>query len=345
MKNSKRYMRAGGVVVIAFGTGHVMQHGGAIAARFGVSDSPQMAAYAADTSPATQIAVLSTPRTGDAKGLSFIPGARDIRPAVLPAQRLHQPVSGTYAALDTANDATPEVPAASQPRDAADCGLALSAETRPGAMVALRLSAPCHPNTEVHVRHAAIGFAAMTDAEGQMEVEVPALEISALFAAEIAGLAPAEGRAEVPDLTGYDRVVVSWHGNSGLELHALEFGALYGQSGHVWRGNARDVSWALRASGGFATLLGHPDQAVPQLAEIYTFPAAETQSEGVVRLSLEAEITASNCGQDVVGRTQQVDAGTARPPVEIALAMPGCDAAGDFLVLNNLFQDLKIAAR
>lgn len=345
MKNSKRYMRAGGVVVIAFGTGHLMQNGGAIAARLGVGDGTEAVQHATDTGPATQIAVLSTPRTGDDRGLSFIPGARDIRPAVTPAQRLSPPVSGTYAALDTANDASPELPAVAEPKVAADCTPALSAEVRPGAMVALRLTAPCHPNTVVHLRHGAIGFAELTDAAGDLAVEVPALEVSALFAAEIAGLEPVLGRAEVPELTAYDRVAVSWQGAAGIELHAFEFGAGYDQSGHVWRGNARDVSWALRASGGFATLLGSPDAAYPQMAEIYSFPAAETQSEGVVRLSLEAEVTAGNCGKDVAGRTQQVDAGIARPPVEIALAMPDCDAAGDFLVLNNLFQDLKIAAR
>ena len=93
------------------------------------------------------------------------------------------------------------------------------------------------------------------------------------------------------------------------------------------------------------TILGDAGQTFPQMAEVYSFPAAETQSAGVVRLSLEAEVTADNCGQDVAGRSQQVDAGIARQPVEIALAMPDCDAAGEFLVLNNLFQDLKIAAR
>ena len=84
--------------------------------------------------------------------------------------------------------------------------------------------------------------------------------------------------------------------------------------------------------------------AEPLMAEVYTFPKTAKTRDGVVRLSVEAEVTAYNCETEVTGTTiQRNGIGDVRP-VELTLAMPGCEAIGEFLVLKNLLQDLKIAS-
>ena len=53
--------------------------------------------------------------------------------------------------------------------------------------------------------------------------------------------------ATVPDAAEISRAVLQWKGETGLQIHALEFGADYGGLGHVWYGAPGDpavtVSW------------------------------------------------------------------------------------------------------
>ena len=331
--NQKRYIRIGSVLVIAFGTGHVMQNGGAIAGWLGLGSAT--AAQAVDVTPATQVSVLTAPGIGDARGLTFLPGAAEVRAWSAPPQRLLPPETTVLAALQTTNDA-PSLPATP------DCQPRLTAAALPGAMVGLQLTAACHPLTPVTINHGAIAFVERTDDDGRLALEIPALAVSAQFSAALAGLEPVDTRLEVPAATDFHRVAVAWQGDAGIELHAFEFGAAYDHPGHVWRGNPRDVGWALRAEGGYSTLLGTRDHSKPQMAEIYSFPA-DARGDGSVHLTVEAAVTQGNCGADVGGLTQQVAAGIPHQPVEISLAMPGCEATGDFLVLNDLFRDLTIA--
>ena len=67
--------------------------------------------------------------------------------------------------------------------------------------------------------------------------------------------------------------------------------------------------------------------------------------EGDVELSVEAEVTQNNCDRDVEAQTIQISAGGKPLVQDLVLAMPGCDATGDFLVLKNLVNDLKIARK
>ena len=81
----------------------------------------------------------------------------------------------------------------------------------------------------------------------------------------------------------------------------------------------------------------------PMLAEVYTFPSGTALADGEVRLSVEVEVMAGNCGKDIEAQALQKH-GTARMQVrELTLEMPDCDAVGDYLVLKNLLDDLNIA--
>lgn len=235
----------------------------------------------------------------------------------------------TKDADDTASMAAPD-----------DCALSLKAGARPGALVDLSVSAPCLAGERVTVHHQGMMFTATLDDTGALTTQVPALSSTAVFIVE-----PLRGAAEivavsVPDLQDVDRVVLQWGGNSGFEIHARENGAEYGTAGHVWYGS--DPENGL----GRILRLGDASQLAPRLVEVYSVPRDADES-GFVQLSVETEISAINCGRDIEAQVLTLSQPGNDHRVrtrDLTLAMPDCSAQGDFLVLNNLLENLKIAA-
>lgn len=240
------------------------------------------------------------------------------------------------AALDTP---LPE----EEPAPRFGCEIAFTAQPVAAAMVRLSLSAPCQANARFTLHHNGMMFADATDDAGEAELTVPALSEKAVFIATFASGASTVARAEVETLEYYDRAVVQWRGTEGPQIHALEYGADYDDTGHVWAGAARGMANAARGEGGFVTQLGAPDVFEPMLAEVYTFPSGTALADGDVRLSLEIEVMDSNCGKDVEVQTLQKHGISRMQLREVTLAMPACDAVGDYLVLKNLFDNLNIA--
>jgi hypothetical protein len=81
------------------------------------------------------------------------------------------------------------------------------------------------------------------------------------------------------------------------------------------------------------------------LVEVYSLPRG---SAGIsaVDISVEAEITQTNCGRQIDAQTLSLGHGgdgRSLSTRDLTLSMPDCDAEGDFLVLNNLLENLKIA--
>ena len=93
------------------------------------------------------------------------------------------------------------------------------------------------------------------------------------------------------------------------------------------------------------SVLGRIDLSQPLMAEVYTFPKAVRSGSGAVSVSVEAEVTAANCGSEIEAQTLNVHSGLAPVSRSVTFAVPSCDAIGDFLVLNNPLEDLKLAAR
>ena len=171
---------------------------------------------------------------------------------------------------------------------------------------------------------------------------MPALSRAAVFIAAFEDGKGALATAQVDDLELYDRFVVQWRGDaqSLRELHALEYGADFGLPGHVWSRAGQD-----EAEGAVMRLGG--DAPGPALrAEIYTFPTAGATREGTVALRLEAEVTEGNCGRDLEAQGISTNGEGAGLHVrDLLLPMPDCAALGEYLVLKNLFNDLKIAQK
>ncbi|MFV1498317.1 hypothetical protein VWY34_02010 [Phaeobacter sp. JH20_02] len=217
------------------------------------------------------------------------------------------------------------------------CDMTAEAVASPMAEVRLTILSLCRPGERLTIHHNGMMFSSRLDDTGALTVQVPALSSTAVFIVEPKTGRGAVATTSVPDLNLVSRVVLQWAGNSGFELHAREFGAGYGSAGHVWRGAD------LTAGRGSVVQLGDASQLAPRLAEIYSVPRLGGDRSGVIDLTVEAEVTAINCGRDVSAQTLELRDGKLRTR-DLTLAMPDCAATGDFLVLNNLLETLKIAA-
>lgn len=329
----KTYLLAAATVGTALGIGYLMQR----------SIGPELRAIAASDVNIDSIVDTS----------SVAPMSPPLDHAGLTATGLATPAVATLGGLGTDLPAkvmlaalqTPPVSPIGDKSEIFDCNISLTAEPRAGAVVGLALSAPCFGDERVTIHHQGMMFTALTDADGQLSVDVPALSENALFVAAFDSGEGVTVRADVPALPFYDRVVLQWKGDAGLQLHAREFGADYFTEGHVWAASAGDLGRTARGEGGFMTVLGDQDAANPLLAEIYSFPIGTARMGGTVALSIEAEVTPANCGTKVEAQTLERHQSSLTRARELTLDMPDCDDASGFLVLKNLVEDLKIAAR
>lgn len=215
------------------------------------------------------------------------------------------------------------------------CDLKVSAEPRAGAMVALS-AASCTPNEIVTIHHNGMIFKTALDDQGVLDRVVPALNAHSVFIIETASGLTAKASAEVPEILGFNRIVLQWAGHGGFELHAREFGADYGEVGHVWSGTAHN---------GIGSVMRLGDMSIfsPLVAEVYSYPADNSPKDGTIELTVESEVTSANCDHTISAQTLDLRSGLLRSR-DLVLNMPNCEATGDFLVLNNLVENLTIAA-
>ncbi|MCC7319439.1 MAG: hypothetical protein IT542_00515 [Rubellimicrobium sp.] len=233
---------------------------------------------------------------------------------------------------------------AAAPAGADECRTTMTATVLPAALVNLDLDAPCAPLARVTFHHQGMMFSALTDAAGKVGVTVPALADPAVFLADVTGGSGAAAVVPAPDIATLDRAVLQWQGNSGLMLHVREFGADYGSPGHVWAQAPRTPAALLENEGGFLMELGDPAAPEPLFAQVYTLAPGDAGHSGDVALTVEAEVTALNCGRDVAAQTIQIAPGEAPVTLDLALPMPDCAAEGEFLVLSGMLNDIHLAA-
>lgn len=332
----KEILTAVGTLAIAVGIGFVMQSSETAQARYGKDARPE--ALPADPVTDIELGRLSTGALLNVQAIELT-SATEIAPirvdrpiADARVQRVSLPGPGTLPQIE--DDIAPEFER---------CEMTASATAFPGAMVQLSLDAPCAANERLTVHHNGMLFTEATDDAGRMTVTVPAMAREAVFILAFSTGDGAVAQAMVEDIDLFDRVALQWRGNTGFELHAREFGADYGADGHVWFGAAPDVSGLQTGENGFLMRMGDDRQAEPLLAEVYTFPRANAVRDGVIDLSVEAEVTALNCGQEIAAQSLELGGSGTLVTRDLTLAVPDCTAVGSFLVLNNLVADLKVA--
>jgi hypothetical protein len=221
------------------------------------------------------------------------------------------------------------------------CGLSVHSEAMPGAMVALDIMAPCRPGLRVEIEHADLTISLLTDAMGLLTVDVPAFETPAIFTIRLGDGEEAVTIAGLPDLIDIGRVAISWQGDLGIELHAFEGGAAFGAQGHVWQEAPGSAATTAIGSGGFLSSLGDPTLEGARLAQVYSYPRALGE---MPRLSVDIPVRAETCGEPVSANSHHLTDSGQIETLPITLVLPGCDAVGDYLVLQNLFDTLRLAA-
>ncbi|PRY23049.1 hypothetical protein CLV78_105101 [Aliiruegeria haliotis] len=331
----KRLTMAGSVFLVALSTGYVMQHQDALASRFGSGEKrTAMASVSGLPLPMrktqTETAPVSPPSPGNSAHVVDLP----TEPAV---------VSLAAPARHGQANRTQEAPFAGATIAQATCLAVASAEPGPDASILLTLSAPCQPHARVEITHGPLAFTEQTDEDGDLSIHMPALSERATFSVQFENGTVVEADTTVPAARSTQTVALQWRGDTGLELHAFEFGATYSQSGHVHARATLSPTVAGLRKGGYMTRLGREDLPGAAIADVYSYPLDLAQG-GAVRISVEAEVTAANCGQEVSAETLQPLLGSGHEVVEVVLAIPTCDAIGDFLVLNNVLRDMKMAA-
>ncbi|MFY9239998.1 MAG: hypothetical protein WAO78_14225 [Roseovarius sp.] len=327
-----------GTLAIALGAGHFIQSGASDPVVEAVEVAPADP-ITAQVLPEGQVALEEITMTAAAPvPLVAVPTP----PAAMPEP---EPLP-TPEAIPVALDAL-QPPAAELPQEEAvpafSCEYLLSAEPFAGAMVTLSLDVTCMPNERFTLHHNGMMFSQVTDESGSAEMLVPALSSNAVFIVAFPNGEGAVATADVTSLGAYERAVMQWKDDAGLALHALEFGAEYGSDGHVSADAPRDAAAAATGNTGFMTRLGDPALPEALLAEVYTFPAGMSGQDGNVALTVEASVTETNCGRDIEAQSLQLNQSGALKVQDVTLAMPECDAVGEFLVLKNLLNDLTLA--
>ncbi|KAF0676369.1 hypothetical protein [Profundibacterium mesophilum] len=313
--------------VVALG---VLAAGGTVALRSHLGEAASGLAHGA-ARPATEIAT-----RGESAALRFsvAPLAGGMRAGALP----HPPAEMLVPAL-----AAPPLRALSarpaRMEAATDCRAHLALEALAGARMAVTVTAPCNGKARIEVMHEGITFTQELSAAGDWTGIVPALSPRASVTARLGEQALSAGPITILDHADYERVVLAWDGQTGLQIHALEFGAGYGTAGHVSAASSDEG-----AASGSVFRLGASHLANAAQAEIYSLPKDAAARRGTVRLVVEAEVTPYSCGRMVHGTAFQPAPDGTLGATELRLHMPECNEVGDILILKNLLRDVKIAA-
>lgn len=284
---------------------------------------PDPAAAIARPSPAAMTAPDTPPAAAP------LPPAERSEPPVIPATEEAMPDTGAPATETVARNAF-----------GLPCGLELHGTAMPGAMVALDIAAPCRPGMRVEISHSGLTVTAATDAVGLLTMDLPALQSPAIVTVRLADGTEDETLTDLPDLGDIGRVAVSWAEDRALELHAFESGAAFGAPGHVWQEAPGDRADLVAGTGGVLTGLGDPTLPDPLMAQVYSFPRAIAAG---LSFSVDIPVTEDGCGQPLTAMSHEVAIGGVETR-RIALTLPGCDAVGDYLLLQNLFRDRRLAA-
>lgn len=286
--------------------------------------------------------------SGSQSAALSVSDVQDVSSAPMPKLPSDRVTETALPAAVVSNSAQPEAePERALPEGNAaagfSCNVDMAVTPVAGAMMQVELSAPCNGSERVTLHHNGLMFTEVMQPDGTLSVTVPALAEYALVVASFLDGSGAVGQTQVSSLPFYDRIVLQWRGDAGLQLHAREFDAPYFSEGHVWSGANTDVSRAIEGKGGFMTRLGNPDGPDALLAEVYTFPTGTSSRDGTITLTVETEIQQQNCGASVEAQTLEMRDGGELSARDITIEVPGCDAAGDFLMLKNVVGDLTIA--
>lgn len=349
MDMKRKAARGIAVVAVALAAGHLVQS-------MGDKPTPRPTASAELTTRPAKVetvaagpGVVAAEPAAEAAPLPAAPMAATLPPASPTFDPTLAPVTAEVAPAPDApavSAAEPSVVVELRKADAdltaaaGPCDMTLDLMNEPNAMIGVTLIAPCNPNQRVVLRQGGLAVTGQTTSTGALFTAIPAFETDAGVEVLFPDGSTATGRIAVPDLAKLRRFGVQWQADDAFQVHAFENGASYGQPGHVSAADPHRPAPGLAATGGFLTLLGDSATENPLLAEVYTFPADPRARTEVV---VEAAVTEKTCARELLAETLTSTGGSVFV-TDLTLAMPDCDAVGDYLVLKNLVLDLNMAA-
>lgn len=208
-----------------------------------------------------------------------------------------------------ANASQPILPTPAPAAVSDPCPVTLDVFANTDAMLSLSLTAPCRPNEGVVVSHATLGVTYQTTATGALFVDIPALDAKGDIKIRFPDGTELRAEAPVPELAQIRRFALQWIEGDSFTL-------------------------ATRAP---VITLGTAATVLPMYAQVVTLPSPDTP------LAIESAVTETNCGHEALGAAFYSDGGEVRI-ADLSLALPDCDSAGGFVVLNNPVADMKLAA-
>ncbi len=351
----RRLARGVAVIAIALGAGQLVQ------SMSGKAPAPRAAETQMDKKPKAIERVAATDTGAKPAPMVALDAPANTQAAPPPAKA---PVVASVATPEAAPKAAVEValmapktppapiaaaiPAAPAPKaeplpktELADaCPISLDLANADNALIAITLVAPCHADERVVLKHAGLTVTAKTTLTGALFTDMPALLQDATVAVMFKDSTAVEASVAVPELAALQRFAVQWQQDDAFQLHGFEDGSDFGGPGDVSAATPHQPIAGAPAKAGFLTLLGDATTDLPMLAQVYTYPKDSQIKPEIV---VEAAVTEATCGREMLGQTLQTAAGTVKVS-DMSLAMPDCDAVGDYLVLKNLVPDMTIAS-
>lgn len=204
------------------------------------------------------------------------------------------------------------------PEFALSCEASVTTQAAPDAMVQLHVQAPCHKDMPLTIEHAGISASFTTGPDGQADITFPALQPQAQFAVMLAGHPPMTAQIDLPEAAETRRLALSWQGTAALSLIAA-----------LDQGPAQTLR------------LGTGNDSGQHVAEVYTLNPDQVPTD----VRVLATVTKTTCNSRLAANAVQVDALGTLHQMDLNITVPACDAIGEHLVLNKLFQNLTIAQR
>lgn len=221
-----------------------------------------------------------------------------------------------------------------------DCVTSLDLAALENAMIAVTLVASCHPNERVVLKHAGLAITAKTTVTGAIFTDLPALTPQATVEVLFKDGSRLHSSLELPEAVNLRRFAVQWGGEDEFQLHGLEHNADFDAAGDISRTNPNTPAAGAAAKAGFLVDLGDSSTDFPLLAQVYTYPPDPASQSAIV---VEAAVTKTSCGREMLGETLFSLQGQV-VKADLTVAMPSCDAIGDYLLLNDLVPEMKIAS-
>lgn len=192
------------------------------------------------------------------------------------------------------------------------CDTQISAQSRPDAMIAVSILAPCAAGDVVKLHHHGMIIATKPDTMGRVLVHFPALNREALIIVDGPTISPTVLRQTVPDADDFVRYVLQWSGPATFGIDPVQ------SSGNITRYDFVDTDQ-------------HPTRVI-------------SYHRDVIAPDLRITTSADHCNKDTRFHVLQVsDAGTRLRDYQITA--PECNGSQETLVLKNLYQTATVARK